>query len=763
MIRARRLTMACCLIALGAIARLDLSAAEPRGAIVYREKCASCHGDQGQGVSAEHPHALLGDKSVRELAQYIDKSMPKGSPEDCSTEEAAAVAEYIHHKFYSPLAQARNKPARIELSRLTVRQYQESVADLIGSFRWTGKWGDERGLKGTYAKSRKVWDKKDRAFERVDSVIQFDFGDSSPDPKQIEPKEFSMRWEGSVLAPETGDYEFLVRTDNAVKLWINEAEVPLIDAWVRSGSDTDFRGRIRLLGGRAYPLRMEYLKSRESKASISLMWQPPHGVLDVVPSRCLSTQSSSDTFVVTTPFPPDDRSIGYERGTSISKEWDAAATAAAIETADYVLVHLRELAGVKREMSDVEKQAKHREFCGTFAERAFRRPLTDEQKTLYVDRHFTDGVDPVIAVKRSLLLTLMSPRFLYRDLGSTGDGYDRAARLSFALWDSIPDRSLLDAAAKNDLNSAGDLRWRAEQMPGDLRTQAKLREFLRQWLRLDHLRDIAKDPSQYPNFDAAIIADLRTSLELSLDDAINGGDFRRLFLDDTVYLNSRLAEFYGADLPADATSPSGAAFQKASLDPDVRAGVLSHPYLLAGFAYTSTSSPIHRGVFIARNVLGRSLRMPPVAVAPLAPDLHAGLTTRERVILQTEAEACQTCHNMINPLGFTLEHFDAVGRYRQEDQGKPIDATGTYLTRTGEERKFAGLRDLATFLAASDETHAAFVEQLFHYTVKQPIRAYGPDVLSDLTRKFAEQNYDIRKLLVEISLVAALTPPSKQP
>ncbi|MDZ4686759.1 MAG: DUF1592 domain-containing protein [Planctomycetaceae bacterium] len=752
-----------CLTLLMLLAAGAASADESRGAVVFRTHCASCHGDRGEGTATEYRQALAGDKSVKELSQYIDKSMPKGSPEDCSAPDAAAVAEYIYDAFYSTLAQARIKPARIELSRLTVRQYQESVADLIGSFRWTSQWGDERGLKCTYAKSRKVWDKKDRVLERTDLVVQFDFGEGSPDP-QIEPKEFGMRWEGSVFAPETGEYEFLIRTDNAVKLWINDTETPLVDAWVRSGSDTDFRGRIKLLGGRAYPLRIEYLKSREKRANIALMWQPPHQVLDILPARCLSTQSFPETYVVAAPFPPDDRSVGYERGTSVSKEWDEAATSAAIETADYVLKNLRDLAGIKRETTD--REAKYREFCGTFAERAFRRSLSDEQRAMYVDRHFADGADPLVAVKRSVLLTLMSPRFLYRDITASDDGYDRAARLSFALWDSIPDQSLLEAAAKNDLKSEGDLRWRADQMLSDLRAQAKLREFLRQWLKLDHLQDIAKDPSKYPEFDAAVVSDLRTSLELFLDDVIwrEGGDFRKLLLDESVYLNGRLASFYGADLPADALSPGvDPPFRKMALNPESRAGVLSHPYLLAGFAYTSTSSPIHRGVFLARNVLGRSLRPPPVAVAPLAPELHADMTTRERVLLQTEAEACQTCHNMINPLGFTLEHFDAVGRYRQEEHGKPIDATGTYLTRTGAEVKFAGVRDLATFLAASDETHLAFVEQLFHFTVKQPIRAYGPNVNAELTRKFVEQNYDIRKLLVEISLVAALTPPQPTP
>ena len=113
--------------------------------------------------------------------------------------------------------------------------------------------------------------------------------------------------------------------------------------------------------------------------------------------------------------------------------------------------------------------------------------------------------------------------------------------------------------------------------------------------------------------------------------------------------------------------------------------MLTHPYLMASFAYTATSSPIHRGVFLSRSVLGRALRPPPEAVAPLAPDLHPDLTTRQRVTLQTKPESCQSCHGMINSLGFTLEHFDAVGRYRKEEKGQPIDATGTYETRAGRD------------------------------------------------------------------------------
>jgi hypothetical protein len=206
-----------------------------------------------------------------------------------------------------------------------------------------------------------------------------------------------------------------------------------------------------------------------------------------------------------------------------------------------------------------------------------------------------------------------------------------------------------------------------------------------------------------------------------------------------------------------------ALFQKVKLDEQERAGLLTHPYLMAAFAYTATSSPIHRGVLLSRGVLGRTLPAPPAAVAPLAPDLHAGLTTRERVSLQTSPKSCQMCHAMINSLGYTLEHFDAVGRFRKDEKGKPIDATGTYQTRSGDTVTFTGARSLATYLAGSEETHSAFIQQLFHYLVKQPIRAFGSRELTELRDLFVHHDFNMRKLMVEVIASSALTPRQARP
>jgi hypothetical protein len=701
-----------------------------------------------------------------ELTRYIEKSMPEDAPEKCTGEDAQAVAAYIYESFYSPTAQARNRPARIDLARLTVRQYQQSLADLLGSFLGQAQWGPERGLRGEYFKARR-FNRGQRVLERVDPQVRFNFGTDSPLPGQLEPHEFSIRWEGALLAPDTGSYELILRTDHAARLWLNERPDPLVDAWVRSGSDTVHRASIKLLAGRAYPLRLEFSKAKQgvddskknkdqpppAPALVELAWIRPDRSEEPVPQRWLLPQSVPQGYAVETPFPPDDRSLGYERGTEVSPQWERATTDAALEVVAWVIPRLNVLAGTGDGAGD--RAEKLRDFCRRFVERAFRRPLTDEQLQLYVERQFAAAPEPELAVKQVLLLALKSPRFLYREAEApAGDPYHVASRLAFGMWDSLPDDALLAAAAAGQLSLPEQLAAQAKRMLADPRAQAKLREFFWRWLKLDRPVDLAKDPAHYPEFTAEIAADLRNSLELFLEQAVQGEgvDYRQLLLAESLPLNGRLARFYGLDRPADAS------FENLPLDPEHRAGLLTHPYVLAAYAYTGTTSPIHRGVFISRNLLGRTLRPPPEAVAPLAPELHADLTTRERVALQTRSQVCMTCHGMINPLGFTLEQFDAVGRFRSEEQGKPVDPSGAYVTRDGQTVQFEHVRQLAQFLADSPESQAAFVQQMFHYLIKQPIRAHGPQTLPRLQEAFREQRFQVRQLMAAIVARAATGP-----
>lgn len=720
------------------------------GRQIYQQQCAGCHGDQGQGSEEAGTGPFTGDHALADLVRIIDETMPEDDPEACQGEAAQAVAQYVLDAFVTPQAEALQPAPRIELSRLTVRQYREAVADLMATFLGTPQLSDQRGLKAGYYNAR-GFNRDKRVIERTDPRVVFDFGEKSPQEGAIGDEEFAIQWQGAVIADETGDYEFCVTTENGTRLWVNDMQNPLIDAWVASGGLQQHRATMHLLGGRVYPLRLDFFKFKIQSASIKLSWTPPRRAEEVIPQRSLSPDWAPRTYVVNTAFPPDDRSMGYERGTSVSKAWEQAVSNAAIEAAGWVAENLDALAKCKPDAED--RSQKIQQMCHRLAERAFRRPLSDEVRQFYVDQFFT-GQQPVeLAAKRSVLLVLQSPRFLYVAFDNARpDQYDIASRLAFALWDSLPDTALLAAAQAGQLQTPQQIAEHARRMLEDPRTRAKLRSFLHAWLNIEYVDKLAKDGEQYPGFDATVVSDLRVSLDLFLDDVIwNGsGDFRELLLSDAWFVNPKLASFYAVE------AEMGEQYQKVSGSPDQNAGLLTHPYLMARYAYHRSSSPIHRGVFVVRGLLGRFLKPPPIAVAPLDEGFDPTLTTRERVARQTKEPMCLTCHGMINELGFAFENYDAVGRFRTEEKANPIDASGSYKDLEGTQVTFRGARELAAYLAQSPETHRCFAQQLFHYVAKQPVAAYGAETMNQLQKSFAESDFNVRELLVAIAATSAL-------
>ena len=729
------------------------------GAAYYAKNCAPCHGAKGDGGAA-YPRPLVGTRTVAELGKFISQSMPPG-PKKTPIAQANLVAEYIHGAFYSPLAQERNRPARISVARLTVRQFKNAVADLIGDSRPTVPQ-TSGGLKGEYFKNRDR-STKNRVLERVDPQVDFNFGTVGPAEGSVEPHNYSITWRGSLLAPDSGDYELIIQTDHATRLTFNGGKRPFIDAWVKSGKDTEYRASATLLGGRAYPLTLEFSKATQgvnddakkkdvppSSAFVRLLWKRPKGAMEPIPANYLYPTSTAPTYVVTAPFPPDDRSIGYERGNTVTKAWDDATTEAALSAADQVIENLAPILRAPGDSPDRVDKVKN--YARSFVQRAFRQPLTKELEQTYIEKQFLATTNLEVAVKRVVLLTLKSPRFLYREIGNRKDPYSIASELSFGLWDSIPDAELLRAAGSGELATNQGIERQAKRLVDDPRAWNKLRDFLLLWLKVDEIPDLVKSRTRFPDFDAAVATDLRTSFDLFLENTAWGkdSDFRQLLLSPTSYWNGRLSKIYGGGLPL--TAPFQAV---ASTD---RVGVLTHPYLMSKFAYLEGSSPIHRGVLVARNMLGRMLAPPPQAFAPLPANLHPGLTTRERVALQTKPDFCNGCHSLINPLGYPFEEFDAIGRIRKEDNGKPIDTSGLYESRSGSKVEFADAADLAKYIAESDESHSAFVEKVFQHMIKQPVRAFGPKALPNLVDSFKKERLKIRSLLVSIMMTSVTEP-----
>ena len=749
------------------------------GEKVYRELCADCHGTKGEGVARKHGDPLVGNRNVAALAKYIAKTMPEDKEGTCVGKDAEDVAAYIFDSFYSPKAQARNHPVQENLARLTVAQYQNSVADLIGRFQggFDRPMGKTHGLKARYSgrfpviigpilkprddAERAERNRKERtSYEQTDKVIAFHFGAESPDANRLRPDDFTTQWDGSIFAPETGMYEFIVKTENGIRLFVNNTREPLMDAWVTPGPTVrEEKKSVFLLGGRSYPILLEHLKFQEKSASVELHWKPPHGRQEIIPAEMLEPQGRTPTMVVATVFPADDRSDGYERGTTISKEWDQATTRGALEVMAYVVANLDSFAGTKAGAAD--RAAKLKEFAKRFVEAAFRRPLNDEQRKTFVEHLFDAARTPEMAVKRVVLLTLKSPRFLYPAL-SQGDALDDfavASRLALTVWDSIPDAQLARTASEGKLKTREQISAAARRMVGDSRAKAKLHGFFHQWLDLDHAESASKDAKVFPGFDNTMLADLRESLWLFLDEVVwsETSDYRKLINADYLWLNSRLAKFYGKEA-------HGEEFQRVAFDPAQRSGVITHPYLLASLASSRATSPIHRGVFLSRNIVGLTLKNPPVAVAFEDAKFDPTLTMREKVTQLTKSAECAACHSVINPLGFSLEHFDAVGRWRMTDNNKPVDAIATFDADDGRSVKLSGPKDIADFAVANESAHRTFVRQLFNHMVKQPAPAFGASTLEDLRGQFAANGFNIQRLMSDIAVAAAahgLPPPQK--
>lgn len=811
---------------------LPVTAADDLGAVIYREQCASCHGADGQGTPDAYKSPLAGEHSIAALTRLIDRTMPEGAPEECVGAEARAVAEYIHREFYSLPARERrglSVAPRVELTRLTVPQFRNAVADLLLRFTpppqqplaQPSPTGSntaasaaatavgEPGLRAEYFQSKGMSKADQRRLERVDRRLEFDFGTEGP-TTDIAADQFSIIWEGSLVTAHTGDHEFRIRTPNGARLYLNfdnserlgklrddssaAGQTALIDAWVSSGEMREETARTFLLGGRTYPLRLEFFKYKEPNASVVLEWKPPHGTWTVLDHHHLTTAGSSRTFVIDTPFPADDRSLGYERGRSVSPEWFAAVNRAAIATAAEVVDRLPLLSGVKDDAPD--RAAQLQNFVIRLATAAYRRPLTDAERQMFGEKIFAASPNVDTAVRRSVLMIVASPEFLYNDLtpaNGVPTQHAVADRLAWALWDSVPDAELAAAADSGQLATAREVERQAIRMMADPRARSKIAEFFQQWLDLEE-RDVAKDRQLFPQFDDQASADLRQSLEMFVDRVFwsEASDYRKLLLADSMWLNESLNRLYGTGpltdlprltkrvpvptsdppVPADVTpappppagpaegllvdaGPDPRAFVEVRFPSHERAGVLAHPYLLSMLAYHNNTSPIHRGVFLTRKVVGRSLKPPPIAVAFKNDEFAPDLTMREKITQLTQDKACMGCHALINPLGFALEHYDPIGRWRTTDQDKPVNTVSTYVTVEGQKLNVTSARDIADYAVTSESAHRSFVHHLFHHLVKQDTAAFGADTAETLRLEFESQGFNMQRLAVRMAVLAA--------
>lgn len=391
--------------------------------------------------------------------------------------------------------------------------------------------------------------------------------------------------------------------------------------------------------------------------------------------------------------------------------------------------------------------------------RVFRRPLSEEESASYRALVTAEAsVDDGIAV--ALQAMLSSPNFLYRsEIGEpAGDayrltGWEVATALSYDLWGTLPDQELLDAAASGELDDVAGVEAQARRLLADPRARDVVGVFALQWLDAESVLSVEKNADLFANFDPALRRAMAEETRRFVNHVIfdGSGKYDELLSAPYTFANGTLAAHYGVG------GVAGADHQQVDLDPGQRKGLLTHGSVLSTHAYSDSTSPVRRGLFVREQILCQNLGTPPPDAGGI-PEVDPDATTRERFDQHRDDPVCNACHQYIDPVGYGFEAFDGVGAWRDQDNGFPVDDSGVLrgleTINDGIEAEFVGLPELADLLANSDRAKQCFTRQYFRFA-----RGYHEDEADDCAveatfERFAETEFDIAELMV-----ATLTAP----
>jgi hypothetical protein len=390
-----------------------------------------------------------------------------------------------------------------------------------------------------------------------------------------------------------------------------------------------------------------------------------------------------------------------------------------------------------------------------FAERAFRRPLRPAELAPYlslIDLARQQGDSAELGLQQAFQALLVAPSFLYRiepdpPAGSTRglDGFELASRLSYFLWSSMPDQELFARAADGSLGQPEGLAAQVARMLDDGKGAALIDNLAGQWLYTRQLAEVTPDPERFPDdlFDASLRQAMRRETHLFLREILLG-DHSALDLlkADFTFADRRLARHYGLPGAEDLDDT----FQRVSV-PDGRGGLLMQAGWLTLTSHPDFTSPTKRGKWILSELLCQ-IPPPPPPGADQLPAASAGTTRREQLAQHSSVEPCRSCHQLFDPLGLALENFDPIGRWRDEDEGQPIDAAGTI---PGTDLAFQGPQALSEALKGDPRFGRCLVRKLLTYALGRGMEATDDPAIDHLAAGFSRADHRFRDLVQAIA------------
>ena len=406
--------------------------------------------------------------------------------------------------------------------------------------------------------------------------------------------------------------------------------------------------------------------------------------------------------------------------------------------------------------SEKDERPCARKILTNLTRRAFRRPVTTADiaplLTFYDKGRLNADFDT--GIQTALEAMLVSPDFLFRierdprvaksDVTRIND-FELASRLSFFLWSSIPDEELFTLAEQKKLSDPATLQAQVTRMLDDPRSQAFVSNFGGQWLYLRNLETQKPDPDMFPNFDDSLRQSFRQETELFFGSVLRENRSILNLLDaDYTYLNQRLAEHY--EIPG----VYGSQFRRVKLKDPNRGGLLGQGSILTVTSYPNRTSVVQRGKWVLENLLGAPPPPPPADIPDLKPHGKDGrlLSMREQLESHRANPTCASCHARMDPIGFALENFDGIGKWRTKDAGLPIDASG----KLPSGKSFTGSNELKKVLltAHKDEFVTAVTEKLLTYALGRGLEYYDSPTVRSIMRETAPTNYQLSTLISSI-------------
>ncbi|WP_165070204.1 DUF1592 domain-containing protein [Paludisphaera rhizosphaerae] len=421
----------------------------------------------------------------------------------------------------------------------------------------------------------------------------------------------------------------------------------------------------------------------------------------------------------------------------------------------------RRLIFVRRPSGPEDEETCAREILATLTRRAYRRPVADAdlRKPLELYREARESGDFETGIEAALSAVLVNPQFFFRietsppgaPAGSTARLPDvpLASRLSFFLWSSIPDDELLDLAERGELGRPEVLRAQVRRMLADPRSRSLTTNFAGQWLHLRNLDSITPDLRLFPDFDDNLRQAFRRETELLFEEIVREDrSVIDLIASDHAYLNERLARHYG--IP----HVQGSRFRRVDLGENhVRGGLLRQGSVLMATSYATRTSPVIRGKWVLENLLGTPPPPPPADVPALKENsISSSLSVRERLAEHRANTACASCHDRMDPVGFALENFDAVGRWRTMEEGRPVDATGGLP----DGSRFEGVEGLEQALRKRPELFVGtLTEKLLTFALGRGVDPSDAPAVRKIVREARGRDYRFSSI---VEAVAASTP-----